>query len=220
MHGDRHVMTPVGDTMRYVHQYRLREIVQKCEQTGNWKMVHGLKKKVKAVILQCDENKWKASCLMYRSLDIYKNCVTYKRLNIWWKFTAKSAGSFRSVSCVLALLCGTQPNGYGANFGSRVRCQICSQYVIETREHIIFDCDELNDVRVTLLRDLFECMPIGMRNSFSNLNSVGKLEFLLTGLGSDLYIDEWKIIYSNAARFIHNMYRERYCKYKAFEIDV
>ena len=106
-------------------------------------MVNSIKKRVKMIIFESDKNLWKANCMLYRSLGIYHRNVIYKRLNVWWRFVAKTPGAFRSVSCVVALLCGSQPNGYGANCGSQRRSQISGDFTVETMEHIIFECEGL-----------------------------------------------------------------------------
>ena len=211
--GDKRTLTPVGDMMQYVNQYGLTGMVRKCRISGNWKMVESLKTKVKHIILKCDQSLWKASCLLYRCLGTYNDCATYKKLNVWWNFVAKTSGAFKSASSVVAILCGSQPNGYGVNFGSRVRCQICCDYCIETFEHIIFDCMELREVRNVLLTELLEAMPPAMRESFTGLNNLQRLVFIISGLGSDVYIKEWQEVYLKASRLIHIMFRERANRY-------
>ena len=215
--GDRRVLTPVGDIMQYVRQYGLIEIVHRCRTSGNWKMIEGLKKKVKAVILKCDENLWKASCMLYRSLNTYNRSVLFKKLNIWWTFVSKNSGAFKCTSSVVALLCGTQPNGYGANFGSRVRCQICSTFAVETFEHVVFECEGITEARNVLLTDLQDAMPQAMRTSFTELNNEAKLVFILSGLGCDSYIKEWQDTYLKASRLIHCLFRERYNRYSGID---
>ena len=160
----------------------------------------------------------KASCLLYRNLSLFRGCVQYRRINFWWMFVAKKSSAFKSVSCIIALLCGTQPNGYGENFGSRQRCQLCCNFVVETMEHIIFECPELHTKRMNLIDELINEMPQGMKESFDKMNWKAKTEFILTGLGSGTYIHEWQEIYLKASRLIHTMYSERSRRYKMNQI--
>ena len=213
MYGVRRYLTPVDDIMRYVKQYGVSDIVRRCQHHGTWKMVEGVKRKIKLTVLKCDENLWRASCMLYRSLNLYHKHVVYKKMNVWWRFVAKNPGAFRSVSCVVSLICGSQPNGYGANFGSRKRCQICDGFVVETMEHIVFNCTALEDVRATALHELLDSMPRAMKMSFCELPTESKLEIIVTGL-SDTYIEDWSNVYSKACRFIHKLYRERAALYK------
>ena len=212
--GPQRIPTPVCEMMKYVNQYRLNDTVEQCKASGTWKMVEPLKKKIKSIILKCDEDLMKASCLLYRNLSNFMDCVDYKKLNVWWKCVANSSNAFRSVSCVVALLCGTQPNGYGANFGSRQRCLICCDYVMESMEHIIFECSGLQTKRQTLLCELVTSMPHAMRESFMTMNNKAKVIFIVSGLGSEVYLPEWQDIYLKSSRLIHMIYRERVMKYK------
>ena len=216
--GDRRILTPVGDIMQYVKQYGFSDIVHRCRIAGTWKMIDGLKKNVKACILTCDENLWKASCMLYRCLDIYNESVLYKKMNVWWTFVAKNSGAFKCTSSVVALLCGTQPNGLGANFGSRVRCQICSAFAIETFTHTVFECEGIIETRRIHLSELYNVMPAAMRISFCELSNQEKLTFILSGLGCKSYIKDWQDIYLKASVFIHKVYRERARQYTAFDI--
>ena len=174
-----------------------------------------IKKKVKNIILKCDQNLWKASCLLYRGLSTYNDHVSFKKLNVWWSFVAKTSGAFKSTSSVIALLCGTQPNGYGVNFGSHVRCQICCDLTVETFEHTLFVCAGVSEVRNTPYLELMDSMPQAMKQSFVELNNKEKLVFILSGLGSAGYVREWQDIYIKASRFVHIMFRERANRYNA-----
>ena len=122
------------------------------------------------------------------------------------------------MSCVVALLCGTQPSGYGVNFGSRRRCLICCDYVTESIEHIIFECSGLQVNRQTLINELVKSMPLAMRESFVTLNNRAKATFIISGLGSATHIPEWQDIYLKASRLIHMMYRDRAVKYKNLDV--
>ena len=114
-------------------------------------------------------------------------------------------------------MCGCQPKGYGANFGSQKRCQICDAYTVETMEHILFSCDALREVRTTVLSELMDSMPGAMRKSFCELSNKRKLEFILSGLGSDTYIEEWQYVYIKTCCFVHSLYRERAARYKRLD---
>ena len=91
--------------------------------------------------------------------------------------------------------------------------QICCDYTVETFEHIVFKCLGLRETRNTLLSELLEAMPPAMRESFTQLNNAQRLVFIISGLGSDVYIREWQEIYLKASRLIHIMFRERANRY-------
>ena len=172
-------------------------------------MVASLKEMVKKRIQIHEEGLWKATCLLYRDLALYSRTVRYKEICIWWKFVSKSSGSFKSASCVVALLCGTQPNGYGVNFGRNQRCKLCDSFETETIQHVVMECNGLNDVRGPLMMRLREAMPQAMRDSFAVLNNTEKLIFLISGLGCDKYDQQWNEIYVRISKLIFELYRNR-----------
>ena len=83
-----------------------------------------------------------------------------------------------------------------------------------------FSCNALRDIRYRLLYDLMDSMPAAMKTSFSELSCKSKLEFIISGLGSETYIPEWQGVYANACSFIHALYRERAAMYKRLDVIV
>ena len=87
----------------------------------------------------------------------------------------------------MSLLCGTQPNGYGVNFGHNLRCKLCESFDAETIQHVVLECEGLDAIRRPNILRLREAMPYAMRISYDELNNAEKLDFLLSGLGCDKY---------------------------------
>ena len=180
-------------------------------------MVEGLKSTVKRRIQEYEESLWKVSAMLYRDLSFYIRCVKYKEICIWWKFVSKSSGSFKGASCVVSLLCGTQPKGYGANYGHNQRCKLCGSYETETIQHVVFECDGLENIRGPNMQRLCDAMPNAMRNSYGDLTNLEKLDFLLSGLGCDRYENQWREIYVSISKLILDLYRHRAFLYKRYE---
>ena len=118
------------------------------------------------------------------------------------------SGAFRSVSCVVSLICRSQPNGLGANFGKDARCQICSSYETETIEHVLFMCETLSNVRTQYLDELRHVMPTAMWKDFHEMTTKLKLKYLLSGLNSR-YIREWQDVLLCISKFVFDMYKVR-----------
>ena len=213
------VPTPVGDILKHLNNYGMSDLLKKCLERGNWKMVNGLKSTVKKRIQEHEERIWKVSSMLYRSLSFYNRMVNYKEVCIWWKFVSKSSGSFKSASCVVSLLCGTQPNGYGVNFGQSQRCQLCESFDIETIQHVVFECDGLEAIRGPNMMRLWDAMPNAMRLSYHDLTNTEKLVFLISGLGCDRYEHQWRDIYASISKLILELYRHRAFLYKRYDSD-
>ena len=211
------VVTPVGDILKKLDYYRMTDLLQHCRERGHWQMVDGLKSTVKRRIQEHEESMWKVSAMLYRDLSVYIKCVKYKEICVWWKFVSKSSGSFKAASCVVSLLCGTQPKGYGINFGRNQRCKLCGSYEIETVQHVVFECDGLAIIRGPNMMRLSEAMPNAMIDSYGRLDNNEKLDFLLSGLGYDKYEDQWRDIYASISKLIMELYRHRAFLYKRYE---
>ena len=210
--GERHT-TPVGDMMKYVERYGLNHVIQRCMNGGNWKLTNSAKVIVKKCILDYEDRAWRASCVLYRGLSLYVEIVTTRRINLWWTVVSHMSGYFKKVSSVVALICGTQPNGYGVNFGLNPRCQICVSYEAETFEHTLFQCDGLDITRQRFMNDLKNNMPQNMWFDFDSMSYAQKFKFLLSGLNSDRYMPEWKDIYLSISTLIFELYKARAMSY-------
>ena len=207
-------VSPIGDIMKYVNRYGLHNVIQKCLNDGRWVLVSSCKNVVKKKILCYDDTSWKASCVLYRKLSTYVEIVPKRAINIWWTVVSHVSGHFNRVWSVMALVCGTQPKGYGTNFGLNARCQICTSFNSETFEHTVFNCDRLNNTRERLIDNLREVMPQNMWTDFIRMPGSQKLKFLLSGLMCDEYMPEWKDIYLRTSDLIFELYRERALVYK------
>ena len=211
--GERYT-TPVGDIMKYVERFGLNDVIQRCVINGNWKLVASTKRTVKKCVLNYDDRAWKVSCVLYRKLSMYVELVPMRRINLWWTVVSHMSGSFKRVSCVMAILCGTQPNGYGANFGLDPRCQICDSFASETFEHTVFQCERLDITRQRCMDEVKDSMPRAMWDEFSKMTHSQKLKFILSGLNSTKYMPEWKYIYVSLSSLIYEIYKERALIYK------
>ena len=207
-------VSPIGDTMKYVYRYGLYYVIQQCLNDGRWSLVASSKIVVKKRILNYDEISWRASCVLYRKLSVYVEIVPVRAISLWWTVVSRASGSFKRVSCVVALVCGTQPNGYGANFGLNARCQICTSFDSETFVHTVYHCDKLDNIRRRLTDNLEECMPQNMWTDYTVMSCPQKLKFLLSGLMCDKYVPEWHDIYLAISDFIYELFRARAIAYK------
>ena len=60
----------------------------------------------------------------------------------------------------------------------------------------MFYCDALSDTRTRLLCDFMDSMPGAMKNTFCDLPSKSKLEFIISGLGSGRMMNTARAIVS------------------------
>ena len=207
-------MTPVGDAMQYVKFYGLTETIENCVRDGDWKQVTSLKSKVRKTISEYEARAWRSTCVLYRRLALYCDVIKERKIIIWWEFVRRCSGTFKRVSTVVALLCGTQPRGYGANFGHYARCQICTSYEMETILHVLFDCETLSEMRERVYGPLLNSMPIRMRQEYEAMDKSARLKFLLSGFLVDKYVPEWQDLYMKTSTFVYEVYKARRNRYE------
>ena len=211
-------MTPVGDAMQYVKFYGLTETIENCVRAGEWKQVPNLKAKVRRVISDYEIRAWRSTCILYRRLSLYCDVVKERKIIVWWDFVRRCSGAFKRVSSVVALLCGTQPRGYGANFGPYARCQICTSYDMETSLHVLFDCETLSETRASVYTPLLDSMPTSMRREYEAMDKSARIRFLLSGFLVDKYVPEWQELYMKTSTFVYEIYRARRNRYELLDI--
>jgi len=119
---------------------------------------------------------------------------------------------------VVALLCGTQPRGYGANFGPYARCQICTSYDMETSLHVLIDCETLSETRASVYTPLLDSMPTSMRREYEAMDKSARIRFLLSGFLVDKYVPEWQELYMKTSTFVYEIYRARRNRYELLDI--
>ena len=92
--------------------------------------------------------RWRASCIMYPRLKTYNSIVNDIKMNVWWSFCKYNPEWTTNVSCVMAVLRGTQPKQMQIFQDSTYMiCQLCKACVHESAQHVLFYCSELEAVR-------------------------------------------------------------------------
>ena len=163
------------------------------------------KSKIKKLIFDLEISRWRATCMMYSSLRLYRKSTNDISLNCWWYYVKTKPNMSRRVSSVIAVLVGSQPSGLQRNHGAS-SCGLCGCQ--EDASHVIFDCIKLSDKRRQLWSQVESTMPQGLRNDINDMTSIEKSIILLSGFGNK-FIREWSELYKNAAIFIHEMYVTR-----------
>ena len=139
------------------------------------------KHRIKKLIRDREYCQWKATCLMFSSLDVYREATGDISLNCWWYYVKVKPDMYKRVSSVVAVLAGSQPSGFTRNHGV-AQCGICGHHK-ENACHVLFDCHGMNDKRHSLWTQVEKDMPHGLRNDVRSMNSSEKTVLLLSGYG-------------------------------------
>jgi hypothetical protein len=113
------------------------------------------RRKVVLEICKDEYYRWKAVCLMYKKLSIYRLVVMDLKESIWWKVAKEAPETLRACKFMIKLITGE--NGLEVNtgrFSNEQReerlCKLCKTDV-ETEAHFLLSCTELNLARVSQL---------------------------------------------------------------------
>ena len=162
---------------------------------------------IKCIVKESEDNRWKASCILYKELDYYRSTVSRIGIHPWWLFAKDEPLYCKKVAGVLAILMGTQPVNYQRNFGNS-NCKLCGNFDIETVEHILFKCTALAIYRESLWENILSKLPDALKQSVLNMLYKQRTIFFLSCM-SNSYIHEWREIYKAIANFIYMMYIHR-----------
>ena len=204
--------SPIRDMYSSVCKYKLDRLLLSNISRGSWGDKTTSKGFIKHVIWTHEIRRWKASAPCYAELKLYYEILDTIKFNVWWHFGSLRPHQLNNISSVLAVLMGGQPKRLQRNFDSN-KCQLCHDpRDHEDSPHILFVCPALHNSRVRCTSSLLTGMPIAMREQFEAASARDKASLLLSGFGGT-FIAEWVELFSAAASYVHNMYKERAALY-------
>ena len=199
--------SPVIDMFRVAHRYGMTNLLRHCYLNKEFGAFTARKSLVKRVVWEYEWRRSRASCIMYPRLETYNRIVNDIKMNVWWIFCMYNPEWTTKVSCVMAVLLGTQPRQMQIFPDSTyMTCQLCKACVHESAQHVSFYCSELEAVRRGAWDRVKSTKPKGMVDSLHNPNDI--IKRMLSGLGGN-YIREWDDIYKAFAQYIYSIYKTR-----------
>ena len=217
MNGYSSARSPVYDTMRRANGLGImNDVVRYVFSIDCDKNFLVEKSIIKKMIRDREYRQWKATCLMFSSLSVFREATNDISLNCWWYYVKSKPDMSKRVSSVIAVLAGSQPSGMTRNHGV-VECGICGHHK-EDVCHVLFDCNGLSNKRHSLWSRVERDMPMGLKNDISTMSSSEKTILLLSGFGNK-FIREWSELYKSSAIFVHEMYVSRAISYDLMNED-
>ena len=204
--------SPIISMYKTVTKYGLQSVLIRTINDGEISKLASLKTMTKKIIWENEVTKWKASCIMYRELSIYRNTMNDIKLHPWWNLARRRPHLYNAISSVMAVLLGGQPRKLQQNFGSRA-CGLCLVGALESPQHILFECESLQVHRRRLWPGVLLHMPRAMQREVMLCEPIQKTTLLLSALNST-FIPEWVDIYENIAKYVYDMYIARNKQYE------
>ena len=204
--------SPILDTMRRANTFGIMgEIVDLVFSTECDKSYPMVKSTIKKMIMDREVRRWKATCLMFSSLAVFRKATHDISLNCWWYYVKTKPTMCKKVSSVVAVLMGSQPSGFTHNYGEN-RCGLCEE-AKDTVIHNLFVCRKLEEKRQILWSKVTDAMPLAMKTCVNDMSNFDKTVFILSGYGNK-YVREWNELYYETACFVHELYKYRSEQYQ------
>ena len=168
-------------------------------QTADWwfnidsllgSMYLSMKGYLKNIIWQNETESWVATKFLYPELDLYYSVIDKISINVWWRFTAFHPDYVKRVSCVMAVMMGTEPQCFQCNFNCKV-CRLCCANKRDNALHVLYECPQLLSTRGSAWLEVINSMPDAMTEHIRGRTDHDKLIFILSGLKGG-YIREWQ----------------------------
>ena len=209
---DEKYVSPTLSCWNFVKTYNMENVVLSFIDNGDSRRIASTKRLVKMRVKEVEETRWRYSCMLYSELAIYSDIVTCMKPLAWWSFVQVCPTYFKKAAAVVTVLMNGQPKYLQCNFDSDI-CKLCIERERDVPTHILFQCSALQDTRLLLSGPLFDCMPYAMRLSFTNMSSIEKLRFMLSGMSI-----EFRDVMMGISNYIFAMYKRRKELYDTYNV--
>ena len=136
-------------------------------------------------------------CHLYKVLQYYDFKEAVGNISIRWEHAFKYPKYARKIRSVIRLLINVDRYGFSL-------CESCDNFVANTIEHVLFDCNANHVKREVLWNNVLELCPRALIIGLDNMSNKDLCVFILNGLNSK-YIMEWGFLYSALVTFMYEM---------------
>ncbi len=202
---------PFAYAYRAAVKYNLQHAIHVMLDTGvvptklTWKRV------VMEAVWTQQQQLWHMHTIMYRSLDLLRQCVDVtSRASVWWTVSRSNPQISRHCRLTVKMVCGdvVLNSLKGKYIHGTSKCMCCDSHEPETATHTLFVCPGLSVVRDTSWAAFKEhALPAQLRE-VDSMNLDQRLVFLLSGCKSQ-YVKEWQLMYEAIATFVFRVYGQR-----------
>ena len=213
-------VSPIYDIYRYVCSYglqiHLKNILER-EEIINYTV---WKRSIKTIVWSYEFEKWKATCMLYPELNLYRSSIETISMHMWWYFVADNPIYLEKASAVLSIICSMEPKRLQRNFKSnRAGCLLCKERVLDDYRHIFIFCPKLLDVQNIFWQSVRYAIPDVFRNEYDMYDKSKAIEFLLSGF-KQRYNNDWVKMYCIILDNVYIVYQARAKAIDSTEIDV
>ena len=190
----------LGPTKMFVStckKYGLVNVLKKALITGDFMSMKKWKTRIKELVNKRDRKRILIGCSLYKVLDYLVFKTRVLSMSIWWHHAFRNPQFARINRSVVRLLLNVECYGFKT-------CDNCQNSCINSSEHLLFECEKYNDIRIACWAKVIQSCPLQLANDMSAMSARDCCIFILNGFYSP-YTQEWNSLYCNVSMFLFNM---------------
>ena len=208
---DRPHIGPIYQMLQVYRRYGLIDVLDCALTTGNVIPLSKFKCIVKCKAQELETDSFEVTCMLYKTLKLFKECIKDIEMWPWWAFASKFPEYGYKVRIMCRLLMDRHClKEVTCRFDtSSPKCILCADNVIESVDHMLFKCEALNCYRDDLWKEVLESAPEAMKYEFHRMTDKEKCIFIFSGFRCK-FVTEWRDLYISVMKFCTNMYHARH----------
>jgi hypothetical protein len=203
-------MGPIAAIVDTFRKWGLLTVLDNAVKSGQCMTVSHFKSMINRLVLVTEESSFRATCLLYKSLNILDVSVQNIKMWPWWTFSHQHPEYCHKIRVMCRLLMGQNClkvviSQYDK---SAPTCTLCDLHEVENATHLLFKCSRFCQLRSARWQEIRDATPPALTAEIDNMNSERKTAFILSGFHCN-YTQEWYDIYASVASFCYDMYQQR-----------
>jgi hypothetical protein len=207
---DRPHTGPIYQMLQVYRRYGLIDMLDCAVTTGIVLPLSNFKCLVKRKAKELETDSFQVTCMLYKTLRLFKECITDIEIWPWWAF----ASTFPVYGYKVRIMCRMLMDRHCLREAtchynkSSPNCILCTDNVPESVCHMLFRCKALDCHRDLLWKNVLESAPIALQYELHNMSDIERTVFIFSGFRCKFVI-EWKDLYIELINFCTNMYSAR-----------
>ena len=206
----RHI-GPLFDIVGVFRKYQLDNVLDHSLKSGELLPMSQFKQMVSRKVLEYELCRFKCSCMLYKTLNVFCKAVDSVNMWSWWMHAHYYPEEAFKVHVLCRLLYNQNClNCVVSHFNhTSPLCSLCDMNVIESPSHMLFECcNVMYNTREKLWQNVLQAAPGGMRVELRLMRKEEKTVFIMSGFKCD-YIIDWSNLYSSMLDFCYTLYKRR-----------
>ena len=203
--------SPLLKMIQTYRKYDLLALLMQSLTSGSYMTIGQFRKLVIEKINRLDNLRFSMTCMTYKYVEEFSNCVPKLAMWPWWVFGSKRPDKCRDCKILARLLFGESSlNVHTSRYKdtNSTLCSHCEVRCAQTAAHMLYDC---GNPLLVLERDKWKMaidkiVPHGLIISLNQMSSDEKTQLILSGLGGS-YVSELEHVFVVMLDFSCSMYR-------------